>query len=204
MEDAAYAIALMTVLVFPPAFLAWFVIHPLAPMWRKVGSVGTYIIVGIFVLTGMGVIYCVREPLLRIRFGVRTPLVVASGVCIVVALYLRVRLRSRFSMARLLGLYEIAPDKDAGRLVTDGIYARIRHPRYVEGGFVLASLALLTNYLTVYVLLAAYVPVIYLVVILEERELRARFGPAYDAYCRRVPRFLPRWPTRAEHNTKTE
>jgi len=27
---------------------------------------------------------------------------------------------------------------------------------------------------------------------LEERELRERFGAEYDAYCRRVPRFLPR------------
>jgi protein-S-isoprenylcysteine O-methyltransferase Ste14 len=26
---------------------------------------------------------------------------------------------------------------------------------------------------------------------LEERELRARFGTAYAAYSRRVPRFLP-------------
>jgi protein-S-isoprenylcysteine O-methyltransferase Ste14 len=26
---------------------------------------------------------------------------------------------------------------------------------------------------------------------LEEREMRARFGAAYEAYCRRVPRFLP-------------
>jgi protein-S-isoprenylcysteine O-methyltransferase Ste14 len=31
-----------------------------------------------------------------------------------------------------------------------------------------------------------------LVVHVEEPELRARFGPRYDAYCRRVPRWLPR------------
>jgi hypothetical protein len=28
----------------------------------------------------------------------------------------------------------------------------------------------------------------------EERETRASFGPAYDAYAAQVPRFLPRWP----------
>jgi hypothetical protein len=26
----------------------------------------------------------------------------------------------------------------------------------------------------------------------EERELKARFGAAYDRYCRQVPRFIPR------------
>jgi protein-S-isoprenylcysteine O-methyltransferase Ste14 len=36
------------------------------------------------------------------------------------------------------------------------------------------------------------VPALFLVVILEERELRQRFGDAHVEYCRRVPRFVPR------------
>ena len=35
-------------------------------------------------------------------------------------------------------------------------------------------------------------PTLHLVVVLEERELRQRFGAAYDAYARQVPRYLPR------------
>ena len=32
-----------------------------------------------------------------------------------------------------------------------------------------------------------------LVVHVEEPELRRRFGPSYEEYCRRVPRWLPRF-----------
>jgi protein-S-isoprenylcysteine O-methyltransferase Ste14 len=39
---------------------------------------------------------------------------------------------------------------------------------------------------------ALWLPGIYVIVRLEEKELRDRFGLAYDEYRRRVPRFLPR------------
>jgi protein-S-isoprenylcysteine O-methyltransferase Ste14 len=32
----------------------------------------------------------------------------------------------------------------------------------------------------------------YAVVVVEERELRERFGLAYEEYCRQVPRFVPK------------
>jgi len=62
----------------------------------------------------------------------------------------------------------------------------------------LTAIALVCNYLAVYLLLAASVPAFYLVVILEERELRDRFGEQYEQYCLRVPRFVPRFGTRSE------
>lgn len=58
--------------------------------------------------------------------------------------------------------------------------------------------SLVANYLALYALLLLSLPTLYLVVILEERELRDRFGAEYTAYCREVPRFLPKsW--RGEH-----
>jgi len=51
--------------------------------------------------------------------------------------------------------------------------------------------ALFSNYLASYVVFAASVILVWLVIRLEEQELRARFGPAFDEYCARVPRLIP-------------
>ena len=52
--------------------------------------------------------------------------------------------------------------------------------------------AAIANHVGTWLLWALCFPGVHLVVRLEERELRERFGTAYEAYCRRVPRYLPR------------
>jgi len=191
-ETAAYYVALVTVVAIPPVVLSWLLVHPFAEHWRKIGPFRAYLILGSIVVIIMVAIYQSREPLLKIHFGVSAPLVILAALLLGFAIYLRVRLRQQFSIPRLLGLPEISSSKGPGELVTKGIYSQIRHPRYLEGGFIIASGALFSNYLAVYLLLGAYIPIIHLVVILEERELKSRFGVAYKQYCEEVPRFVPR------------
>ena len=83
-------------------------------------------------------------------------------------------------------------DEGKGELITEGIYARMRHPRYVQFLIALLGYALITNNLAVYLTTALWVPGIYLIVLLEEKELRDHFGDIYQAYCRKVPRFFPK------------
>ncbi|MDH4230644.1 MAG: isoprenylcysteine carboxylmethyltransferase family protein [Nitrospirota bacterium] len=192
LETAAYYIALLTVVCVPPAILLWFLIHPLAFFWRRLGPLVTYLAV-IPVLVSIGTaIYRFRGPLLLIHFGVRLPLVAIAVLCMVIGICLGI-LRMRYlTPSMMLGIPEISKAGKPAKLLAEGIYSRIRHPRYLEIGFVLAGIAFAVNYLAVYVLLVAYMPVIYLVVLLEERELRKRFGAAYDRYCSEVPRFIPK------------
>jgi protein-S-isoprenylcysteine O-methyltransferase Ste14 len=191
MEIIAYYLALVSLMAVPAALAAWFVLHPLAPSWRRVGPVATYAAVGAVIVAVMWLVFLARQPLLKLHFGVRAPLVAVAVVLFAASSYLRVQIHRQIPTAVVLGLPEISA-RNAGRLVTSGIYSRMRHPRYVAMSFAVAAVALFTNYLAVYAVALAYVPLIYLVALLEERELSARFGAAYRAYCARVPRFIPR------------
>ncbi len=79
-----------------------------------------------------------------------------------------------------------------GALVTDGIYARVRHPQYV-GLFMLIG-SLLIQWPTFLSLLMAPLLIVAYVRLArrEERELEAQFGQAYRDYRARVSAFWPR------------
>jgi protein-S-isoprenylcysteine O-methyltransferase Ste14 len=197
-ETAAYYITLVAVVAAPAAFSAWFVIHPFAAFWRRVGPLPTYTAVCV-VAAGIGAtLFAVRGTLLSIHFGVRLPLVAVAALLFVVSMYFGAKRKKDLRHSTMLGLPEVSRGNQTAGLVTGGIYARIRHPRYLEAGFGLAAVAFFTNYLAAYVLAAVYVPMVYAIVVLEERELSDRFGRDYAEYCRRVPRFIPR---RAKHET---
>jgi protein-S-isoprenylcysteine O-methyltransferase Ste14 len=138
-------------------------------------------------------LFLVRKPVLAVEFGTRYPLIVLGVTCLAAATTIFLKLKKHLTLRIQVGLPELSPDQSPGKLLTEGIYARMRHPRYVELVLALLGYALITNYLATYALFALCLPGFYLVVLLEERELRERFGEEYEEYCRRVPRFVPRF-----------
>lgn len=79
-----------------------------------------------------------------------------------------------------------------GALVTDGVYALVRHPQYV--GLFLVTVGMLVQWPTIVtiltwpVLIGAY----YRLALREEREAELLFGEGYLCYKARVPMFFPR------------
>jgi protein-S-isoprenylcysteine O-methyltransferase Ste14 len=136
--------------------------------------------------------FLARATLLATEFGTRYALASVGVLCLVGAGRLRLLIREQASIWLISGLPELAPDRQASGLLTEGVYARIRHPRYVQIALALLGWTLVANYLATWVVLAVWLAAIYPIVALEERELRERFGEAYAAYARRVPRFVPR------------
>jgi len=78
-----------------------------------------------------------------------------------------------------------------GELVTDGIYARVRHPQYL--GLFLITLGMLIQWPTLLTLIMwpILMVVYYRLAMREEKDCEQRFGEEYRAYRQRVPAFFP-------------
>lgn len=80
------------------------------------------------------------------------------------------------------------------QVVDVGPFSLVRNPLYLFSFLGAAGGALLSNHAWVSLLLLGGFVLYYpFVVLSEEAGLRARLGEPYLDYCRRVPRFCPRW-----------
>jgi protein-S-isoprenylcysteine O-methyltransferase Ste14 len=192
MDSARYYLALVLLMVMAPVLPLWIVIHPNVAFWRKLGPLRTYLVLMPPSVALSAGVFLIRNTLLAVDFGTQ-PVLIAAGVPFFLTACYLARLRSKQAKLKVIaGLPELAPDRYRGRLITEGVYARVRNPRYMEILLALIAYALFANFLGLYLLVLVTIPLGYYTVILEERELRARFGEEFEQYCRRVPRFLPR------------
>jgi protein-S-isoprenylcysteine O-methyltransferase Ste14 len=78
------------------------------------------------------------------------------------------------------------------KLVTTGLYARIRHPQYV--GFLLITLGLNIQWLTIitFLLWPALAYLYFRLARTEDIEVEAKFGDEFRRYKQTVPGFIPR------------
>lgn len=81
----------------------------------------------------------------------------------------------------------------AEQLVTEGLYSHCRNPMYVGNFFLLIGLAFASNsWLFALVGVPLSLGMHKAIVAAEENFLRNKFGAQFDAYCARVPRWVPR------------
>ena len=192
MDSARYWLALVAVVGFPPVLLYWFLIHPFVRFWRRLGVRTTYAcVVAVLVVCAAG-LFLIRKPLLSVDLGTHYAVAALGAVCLASAAWMRLRINRQVTGSFLAGLPELDPGRVPGKVVAEGIYSKMRHPRYVELTIAFAGWALLANYLAPYVFVALWIPAMYFITVLEEKELLERFGEPYEEYRRRVPRFLPR------------
>jgi protein-S-isoprenylcysteine O-methyltransferase Ste14 len=81
----------------------------------------------------------------------------------------------------------------AEKLVTEGLYSHVRNPMYVGNFFLILGMAIAANtwhFMIIGIPLALGMH--RAIIAAEENFLRNKFGAAFDAYCARVRRWVPR------------
>lgn len=194
MDHVRYFLGVLSVVTLPAGVLFWFVIHPWARWWRRLGPARTYVIVLPAVVAFGALLFRIRGRLLGADLGMKWSLIAVALVLFGAMTMLELQYWKHLSIATLVGVPELSPSEQRkGRLLQDGIYRVVRHPRYLSAGIGVIANALIVNYAGLYILLLLLFPAGYVLVVLEERELRERFGEEYRRYQREVPRFIPRW-----------
>jgi protein-S-isoprenylcysteine O-methyltransferase Ste14 len=192
MTTFRHVLTLLMLMFMPGAVLFWFLVHPFIRFWRRLGLRRALAIYYTLMVAFVAGVFLLRKTLLAVDFGTNPVLIAVAVPMLAASIVLRRKISRHLRFSTLGGLPELAPESHPQPLLTEGIYSRIRHPRYVEALLVMASLALIANNLASYVNWIIGIPGVLLVVHIEERELRDRFGAEYEAYCARVPRFVPR------------
>lgn len=86
-----------------------------------------------------------------------------------------------------------APIDPPKQLVAVGLYRYVRNPMYVSGILALIGWALWSPSLPLLVAPFLFFAATHTFVTLyEEPTLKKKFGAAYDEYCKKVPRWIPR------------
>lgn len=199
MHALRHGIAVLLVVAIPGAILYWFMIHPFIRFWRRLGPRISYTVICSILALFMTALFLMCDRLLATEWPFMPWLAMPGGVFLAIAAWLKVRLGRELPVRVLIGIPELA-NEQPGKLLTSGLFARVRHPRYVQMTVALAGFALIANYPAAYGALLLWVAGIPAVAAMEERELRERFGEAYREYCRDVPRFIPRFRQR-RHST---
>jgi len=189
--------------VFVIVLVSWLLYRYLAPEgwkeWSRAGVVQAFIIafyaemygfpLTIYFLArvfGLDLQWSKGGNLWAQLFGTPTAHLVAMGLGYVIV----------FAGASLAaeGWQRIHEARREHRLVTDGIYARMRHPQYT-GLFLIVFGEGIVHWPTIVSVVAF--PVILLAYAhlarKEERPMIATFGERYRAYQQRVPMFIPRF-----------
>jgi protein-S-isoprenylcysteine O-methyltransferase Ste14 len=194
-----YFFAVFNLIVLPSGVLFWLLIHSWASHWRRLGAFKTYLIVLLAMVGVATLLYRFRKPLLGTDLGTHWILIVAGILFYLATLPLERQYWKHISISTLAGVPEVSRAAEGrgsqSNLIREGIYGVIRHPRYASAGLGVLGNILLINYTGLYILGLLLIPLGWVLLELEERELVARFGEPYREYQRQVPRLIPDgWP----------
>jgi protein-S-isoprenylcysteine O-methyltransferase Ste14 len=192
MDKTRYVLGVLLIVSVPPAVIFWLLIHPFVGFWRRVGSWATYISMSTVFVFEIFLLYRFRVEILGADLGTHWMIFSFGFVFYAASAWISVITKRQLKLRTFIGLQELSGAEPGDRLLQEGIYGVVRHPRYLSVIVGTAGFAMFVNYVGAYLMVLATVPALFLVTILEERELAIRFGGEYEEYRSRVPAIFPK------------
>jgi protein-S-isoprenylcysteine O-methyltransferase Ste14 len=179
-----------------PVPIYWLVLHGGIAFWRKRnrGRLPYWVAVG--TAWGLGGWLLYRFLLPEVFAATTRPATVgrpvwailAGAVLLVADVAIFAIAESELGGRRLVGQAELSAK---GELTVRGLYAHVRHPRYLGMMLGVLGVCVLAGSGRLWVVAAVWWLAALGIIHIEERELRERFGAAYAAHAERVPMLLP-------------
>lgn len=182
----------LTLIVFYldlPVPLYWFILHPFTNFWRR-NIRAAFWFAGLFAWSACAIfITAFRNRLLG--ENIPSALTTVVGSLLIAADFVLLFYSGRYLGAKkLVGHAELSGKSE---LTANGLYKYVRHPRYTGMISAVAGACILAQTEFAWTVSAIWLACVLLSIFLEEREMRHRFGAAYEDYSRATPRFFPRF-----------
>jgi protein-S-isoprenylcysteine O-methyltransferase Ste14 len=171
-----------------PVPIYWFILHPFTNFWRR-NIRAAFWFAGLFAWIGGAIFvttfrhqFLAENILSPFAALIAAPLIAADFVLLVYS-------GKHLGAKKLVGHAELAGKSE---LTITGLYKYVRHPRYAGMISAIIGACMLAQTKFAWIVSAIWLVCVFLSIFLEEREMRRRFGAAYESYSRATPRFLPR------------
>jgi protein-S-isoprenylcysteine O-methyltransferase Ste14 len=173
-----------------PVPIYWLVIHGGIAFWRKrnCGRLPYWVAVGAAWGLGGCLLYRFLRPQLFAATDRPAWSLIAGAALLLADVAIFSIAESELGGRRLVGQAELSAK---GELAVRGMYAHMRHPRYLGMMLGVLGACVLAGSQRLWIVSAVWWIAAMVIIRIEERELRRRFGAAYAAYAERVPMLLP-------------
>jgi protein-S-isoprenylcysteine O-methyltransferase Ste14 len=172
-----------------PVPVYWFILHPFTNFWRR-NIRAAFWFAGLFAWTSSAVFITIfRHRLLG--ENIPSPFAALLGSLLIASDFILLFYFGKYlGGKKLVGHAELSGKSD---LTTNGLYKYVRHPRYTGMIVAIIGACVITQTKFAWTVSAIWLACVLFSIFFEEREMRHRFGAAYETYSRDTPRFFPRF-----------